>query len=246
MPVPPGPRTGWQPVLHSRIIDSGRNTRARAVRLPPAIPFRRGRRSRPGGSAGRNGRGFCPAGETSGTAARLETPRRSPPAGWPRRADRQGGEAGHEPPDPPVVRPGPLGKNHQHLAPLQPPQRFLHPAYADPLPVQGNRVQRVYQPTERGKVEQRLPGEKVHPPRNADAHQRRIEMALMVGNQQHASGQGDVLAAGEANPINQHRAHPQQIAEKIVPQAAGKGSLGHKGGNVESQMTKERRITNPK
>ncbi len=72
---------------------------------------------------------------------------------------------------------------------------------------------------ERREPEEGVAGQVVHPPRNPHADQRRIEMALVIGNDQDPTAARDILAAVMPHPIGEDAAKLQAAAKKLVPDA---------------------------
>ena len=83
------------------------------------------------------------------------------------------------------------------------------------------------QPAKRGKGEERIPGQIVHPPRAADADQGRVEVALMIGNDQHTPCFWDILAAEVANAKKKNPEELQATLQETIPKVLDDSTLGH-------------------
>ena len=74
-------------------------------------------------------------------------------------------------------------------------------------------------------AKQRIAGQVVHPPVARQAHERRIEIALMVRADQPASRGRPVLAPCDAQAEQPHGQQPREHAERVVAEALDKGAL---------------------
>ena len=102
-----------------------------------------------------------------------------------------------------VAGPRAFREDQHHFAPFQAAERLLDAVEPQAVTVDGNRVQRVDQPAQRCEVKQGLPGQVVHSPRDAGANQRRVEVALVIGNDQHRPRFGYILAPEISDAIGQ-------------------------------------------
>ena len=76
-------------------------------------------------------------------------------------------------------------------------------------------------------AKQRRPGDEAHLPWTIQANQRRVEVALMVRDHQHAPLGRNVVLPGDAHPIAEHAHKLQQASRRLVEEPGEKGSFGH-------------------
>ena len=138
-------------------------------------------------------------------------------------ARKAGGEWGYIA----VGGPRPFRKYGNHLATLQTSQRLFHTRQSRPLAVDGKRVQRTHQPTQRREIKQRASGKVVHSSPTGHAHQRRVEHALMVGDHQHATLSRNVLPPRTPRPVDDHARKLQPPLCKPVPHPVQQRPLSH-------------------
>ncbi len=118
-------------------------------------------------------------------------------------------------------------ENEHHFAPLQAAERLLKAIQSQPVAVDGNRVQRVNQPAKRCKLKQGLPGQIIHSPPTARPDEWRVEVALMIRNDQDSPRLGYILQAAIPEPVGECACQADQTAEELVPNATWQGTPGH-------------------
>ena len=120
-----------------------------------------------------------------------------------------------------------LGEDKHKLARLQPPERLLETAEADPFAVNGNGIEKADQFAQHGELKKRVASEVVHAPAAGEADERRIKVALVIRTHKDAPFGRPVLSAGDAQAEEPHANQPRKEAEGVVGEALGERSLGH-------------------
>jgi len=75
------------------------------------------------------------------------------------------------------------------------------------------------QPTERAEEEQRGAGQVDHLPGAPGAHQRRVEVALVIAHQQHAARSGHILVAAVPRAKHHRHENAHHVLGELIPQS---------------------------
>jgi hypothetical protein len=136
-------------------------------------------------------------------------------------SDCQAGETGPKFFYLPVGRASSLGKNQNHFVAFKTPERFLDAGYAKSLAVDGDGIDRSDEPGKGGEAEESFAGQIIHVPPAGHAHQGRIQMALVIGQHEHAAFTWNIFLARVANTKHQYRSELHYYPQKAIPQAVG-------------------------
>jgi len=92
--------------------------------------------------------------------------------------------------------------------------------------VDGDGAERVDEPAGGRQLKQRIAGQVSQVPREAQAHQHRVEKALMIGDEQRSSPTGHAAAAEDADAEQEHGQKLRQRLEEGVPEPEQSGGQG--------------------
>ena len=122
--------------------------------------------------------------------------------------------------------PGSFRENENHLLPTQTAERFFEACNPDPFAIYGDCAEPSDQPAERCPAEQALPGEVVEWAVARQAHQNRIEVTLMIAQQQRAAAGWQAAAASTANAQQHDGRQPARAAQRVVNEHAKHATEG--------------------
>ena len=111
---------------------------------------------------------------------------------------------------------GPLRKNQDHLSPLQSLERLLDAAEAEPISIDGNRLQVANERPKQKRVEQRVPCEEVDLLPEADPDEHGVEIALVVGADQGPAVAWKMLASLPTKAKEDAGDQPERVLEQLV------------------------------
>ncbi len=211
------------------VFAESRGTGGRGARLPPAVLARRGPQFLAARWACRRGHGSCRGWAISAIGAMPRRPPRWRRAGSRHSRRGQYGKPGPEGRHITVAGPCAFREDQHHFAPLQAAERLFDAGQPQTVAIDGYRVQRVDQPAQRREAKERLPGQVVHSPPHARSNQRRVEVALVIGNDQHRPRFGYILSAAVADAVGQNASQIDHPAQDLIPKTIWQGTRGHAG-----------------